>query len=372
MTVLTSAAGGEGGLDGAAEVVRAPDLVSSQLNWRRGQMDAFRGEAGAVYAKPSRLESIVVPDVALVTWAPFAVAAARRLAREQWFDCVITSSPPQSTHLVGLAVRRRVGAWIAELRDGWTFDPPRRGWPLGVQTRSDRWLEGQVARKADALVAATEPIAADLRDRFPGRVELITNGFDPEQTAPDGEADPLLDPDRYSVVHTGRLSVSGRDPRPLFEAVRSLDDGKLELVLAGPSSALEKELLDDEALARVAHSVGVLDEQRVRRLQRAADALLVVAEGASSKSVATGKLFEYLAAQRPILVLGEQTEAARIVAETGTGAATSATDPAEIAAALERLLDAGEQATPNQDAVSRYSYPELAARYASLIDELTG
>jgi hypothetical protein len=84
--------------------------------------------------------------------------------------------------------------------------------------------------------------------------------------------------------------------------------------------------------------------------------------------VATGKLFEYLAAQRPILVLGEQTEAARIVAETRTGVATSATDPDAIAAALRRLPELVPDG--DSDAVGRYSYPVLAERYARLIDDV--
>jgi hypothetical protein len=216
VTVVTSAAAGEGELEGAEDVVRTTDLVASPLNWRREQMDAFRGEAGAVYTRPSRLESVMVPDVAAVTWAPFALRATRKLVRARRFDCLITSSPPQSAHLVGLALRRQVGAWIVELRDGWTFDPPRPPWRLRAQERLDRSLEARVVRNASALVTATEPIAADLRARFGTRVEVITNGFDPEEAPPVEEGDPLLDSGRYSVVHTGRLSVSGRDPRPLF------------------------------------------------------------------------------------------------------------------------------------------------------------
>jgi hypothetical protein len=99
--------------------------------------------------------------------------------------------------------------------------------------------------------------------------------------------------------------------------------------------------------------------------------LLVVAQGASSTSVATGKLFEYLAARRPILVLGEQTEAARIVADTGAGVATSATDPRAIAAAVQRLAGAGPADGGDPEAVDRYSYAELAERYARLIDDVS-
>ena len=93
-----------------------------------------------------------MPDLSLGTWLPFALPAALGLARRRRFDCVLTSSPPPSTHLIGLALRRRGIPWIAELRDGWTFEPPHAPWPLGVQHAADRALERRVLGRADAVV----------------------------------------------------------------------------------------------------------------------------------------------------------------------------------------------------------------------------
>jgi glycosyltransferase involved in cell wall biosynthesis len=105
------------------------------------------------------------------------------------------------------------------------------------------------------------------------------------------------------------------------------------------------------------------------QLQQAADALLVLAEG-SSRRAATGKLFEYLGTDAPILVLGEESEAARIVAETGSGPVVSGSDPSQIAAALERLLDSPEARARDAAAVEPYSYPHVARRYAALIEDV--
>jgi hypothetical protein len=117
----------------------------------------------------------------------------------------------------------------------------------------------------------------------------------------------------------------------------------------------------------VVRVVGVLDRPRVLRLQREADTLLLITEGARRTSVATGKLFEYLAAERPILVLGDETEAARIVEETRTGTSTSSHDPGAIAAALTRATSAPP---PERDetALQRYAWPALAAEYARVIE----
>src|SRR5437660_5235856 len=141
VVVLTSALSGEGEIEGAARVVRVRDLIASPVNWRRRHYAALTGASPATYSRPSWLQSVVVPDLALVGWIPFAVPRALTLARRQDFDCVITSSPPPSTHLVGLALRRRGVAWIAEFRDGWTFEPPRARFPLAVQRSADRRIE---------------------------------------------------------------------------------------------------------------------------------------------------------------------------------------------------------------------------------------
>jgi glycosyltransferase involved in cell wall biosynthesis len=370
VTVLTSRVSGSGPIEGAERVVRTSDLLVSRLNWRRGHFEAFSGQGQGGYAEPSVLERVVVPDLSAVTWIPFALPAALRLAREEPFDCVITSSPPPSVHLVGLALKRRGLCWIADFRDGWTFEPQHSPWLTGAQVRADALVERRVVGRADALVGVTRPIVDDLRQRLGIRAELITNGFDPEEV-PDADADGLLDPDRLSLVHTGRLGAARSTPRPLLDALRRLRDSavadRLEVVFAGPLSAEEQALLGAPDLDGLVRPVGALERTRALALQRAADALLVITGGARRRSVATGKLFEYLAAARPVLVLGEETEAARIVAETGAGYSTSADDPEAIAAALRRLVDSPPTVETNAE---EYAYPELARRLAELIEDV--
>jgi glycosyltransferase involved in cell wall biosynthesis len=377
ITVLTSAVSGEGTIDGADEVVRTPDLIATRLNWRRRHFAALGGHSAATYSRSSRLESVFVPDIAAFSWVPFALRRAQALQRREGFDCVITTSPPQSAHLVGAALRRRGVPWIAELRDGWSFEPPRAAWPFGVQQRADRALEDALLRRASAAVAVTAPIVEDLQARFSIPVGLITNGFDPEDEPTGEEVGGLLDPERFSLVHTGRMAIARSTPAPLLDALRLLRstepelDGRLEIVFAGPLSADEAELLAGQDVSDMVRTVGALERPLALQLQRAADALLVITEGSTRRSVATGKLFEYLAAKRPILVLGEETEAARIVVDAGAGFAASADDPEEIAAALKRLLD-GDLSVPTGKALERYAYPKLAEEYSALIQRVVG
>ena len=133
---------------------------------------------------------------------------------------------------------------------------------------------------------------------------------------------------------------------PLLAALRLLaaDDPEqakqLEVVFAGSLTDEERRALAAPDLAGTVRFVGWLERPRALALQRAADALLVVTGGAERRSVATGKLFEYLASGRPILVLGDETEAARIVGETGSGLSAPASDPRRSQSALRRVLEA--------------------------------
>jgi glycosyltransferase involved in cell wall biosynthesis len=373
ITVLTSRISGDGPIEGAAAVVRTRDLFATQLNWRRRSFEAQTGLGAATYSRASRLESIAVPDLGAVGWLPFALPAALRLARREHFDCVITSSPPQSAHLIGRALKRRGLPWIAELRDGWTFDPPRPRFPTGAQRRLDQALERGALGQADAVIGISAPLAEDAAGRFGVRAEVITNAFDPEEEVDEAAADGLLRPGRHSVVHTGRMAVSGRSPAPLLAAVARLRPEvgeKLDVVLAGPVTEDERRLIAEAETGGVVRWVGSLGREQTLALQRSADTLLVLARGASGPSVATGKLFEYLGAGRPILVLGDGTAAAEIVRSAGAGIVASAENPAEIAAALERLVD-DPPSPAKPSAVEPYAFPAVAEKLAALIEEVS-
>ena len=111
--------------------------------------------------------------------------------------------------------------------------------------------------------------------------------------------------------------------------------------------------------------LGQLGRAEAVRLQRGADVLLLVTSRHSGE--ATGKLFEYLASGRPILAVGGMNEAARIVTETGTGAAVDSHDEEAVLAALRAAVAGGlPYAAP---AVStQYLYPSPAERVSELAE----
>jgi glycosyltransferase involved in cell wall biosynthesis len=376
VTVLTSVMSGSGPVPDAAHAVRTRDLLVSPLNWRRSGLAALQGDATAsVAATPSAIAAWAVPDLQLVGWLPFALPRALAMARGERFDCVITTSPPASAHLIGLTVQACGPAWVADFRDGWTFESQRSEWAHPVLGAVDRRLERLVVRHADAVSAVTQPIADDLARRFGRPVATITNGFDPDAVPADApEGNGLLSRDRRSLVHTGTLSYGGRSIEPLVEAFRILHATspgaaeRLEIALVGPVTDAEREAVKRSGMPDAFLLAGSLPHDQTLAVQRAADGLLVIT-GAGQTGVATGKLYEYMTANRPILVLGDDTAAAGIVERVGGGIAVARDDPHALADALRRFAEHPDALPrPAPAAVERFSYAHLASQMAGQVE----
>jgi glycosyltransferase involved in cell wall biosynthesis len=372
VTVLTTSAYGEGDPAGEEGVVRSADLqrVRARLHGR-DRVDALF-DSNTYSGRPHVLSRIVVPEPLVAAWAPFARRDGLRLHARERFDSVITSSPPESAHLVGRALQRRGVPWVADLRDGWTFEPIRPEFPTAVQRRLDGWLERRWLGAADTVVCVSRPAADDLHARLGIEPELIPNGWDPdlaEEAAAIDTAGRLLDPERVSLVYTGRFGSYGRDPTALIRALRVLarehpeEAAKLELVVAGPLTDEEAALMgSDVAPARIVVA-GTLARPDALALQRRADALLLLASSQRTQLL-NFKLFEYLAAGTPILALAAGTEAGRVVHEAG-GATVQADDVSAIVEALRRVVD-GDLKPSEPAARERYSYPGVAERMATV------
>lgn len=376
LTVITAAPPGYGGED-TNGVVRTGSLNSNpalrRLLLRRDRSSATPSpDARPTAVVPAPLWKVIVPDPWLVTWNPYALRTVRRELARRPFDCVVTSSPAESTHMLALALGRRRPPWVADFRDGWCFEPLREPFPLGVQRALDDRFERRVASSADVLVAATAPIADDLRRRFAVEARHVPNGFDPAAQVAE-QLPPEYDPDRLTLVHTGPLlGPRGRDPRPLLAALGRLRDeqpelgAQLQLLVAGRSEFDEAAVLAEAGLGDAVRHLSYLPRPQALALQRAATALVLLTSNARCE--ATGKLYEYLFSGRPIIALADGNEAARIVTETGTGVAVPPHDVEAITAALASALSGELGRVYRPHGLEPYRYPAPAERMAEAIE----
>ena len=373
ITVITSRlSGGQAQLE-MARVIRPADLESSPtLRRALRRSDPFPA-AGGADAEGPWWTKVVVPDGYLLTWVPFALRAARREIRDRDVHCVVTTSPPESTHLIGLGVRKLGAAWVTDFRDGWIFEPARPKFARGLDVL-DRRLESTVVTRADRVVATSEETAAEFHDRLGVDAVCVPNGWDTDEAPPTSGA-VLIGPSgaKRRLVHTGQLGVGTerRQPEPFFAALDRFYKqepglaGQLEIVLAGRKTAEDAALL-----ASLRDRTAVIDPAELSRgdalsLQRSADVLLVCANG----SRAPLKLFEYLAAGRPILHVGGDGAAARILRETSSGVTVSLDDVDGIVDRLREIALGTFGVDLEPRGIEHYSYAHLAEQMAAVVDD---
>ena len=279
---------------------------------------------------------LLVPDENM-PWSTLALPAALRIARREGIDAVLTTSPPGSLHLVGAAVKKATGAvWVADLRDSLTAHPHRRG----NESRLSRLKEtaaGGVARlvasQADAIVAASDAIAEEARTLKPrGRVVTIENGCDFDDFA----GLELHPGERLRITHAGSF-YGKRDPKPFLCALSEsgLDDVLVRFV--GEMRRSDLDYVEELGLGDRVEVTGYLPRRRSLELQRDSEALLLLIPeaGGRGRGVLSGKVFEYLAAERPILAaVPPDGAAAKLVEETGAGVVAPPDDVDALRAAL--------------------------------------
>jgi glycosyltransferase involved in cell wall biosynthesis len=251
--------------------------------------------------------NLFIPD-ARVWWVKPSVRRLKAYLKDHPVDAVVTTGPPHSLHLIGLALKRELGVhWIADWRDPWTnIDFYQQLKLTGWADRKHRRLEGDVLREADRTIAVGWTMAAELEALGAKHVDVITNGYDPADVpspaAPVDEA--------FSLVHVGSLTATRNAPG-LWKALALLcaQDpvfaAKLKLRFVGAVDHTVLASIAEAGLSEKVERVGpVSHAEAMRHMQRARVLLLLLNDTANARGILTSKLFEYLSVGRPLLSIG--------------------------------------------------------------------
>jgi glycosyltransferase involved in cell wall biosynthesis len=296
---------------------------------------------------------LLVPDEN-VSWNLTAIPAAIRIVRREGIDAVVTTSPPSSVHLIGAAVKRATGAaWVADLRDSVVAHPHRHAERLFVRAKEqgEHAVARLVTRQADAIVAVSEAIAEEMRARDPaGDVTTIANGSDF-----DDFAGILHRPsDTFRVTHTGSF-FGKRDPRPFLTALKGAGLDDVVARFLGDFRSSDREWAEEQGFGRQLELIPYAPRRTSLELQRDSEILLLLIPeaGGRGKGVLSGKVFEYLAAERPILALvPPDGAAADLIRESGAGVVVAPEDIEGIVAALRELHGRWRSGTLQPSALS--------------------
>jgi glycosyltransferase involved in cell wall biosynthesis len=300
---------------------------------------------------------LLVPDE-FVSWGLTAIPAARRIVREEKIDVLVTTSPPASLNLIGAAVRQATGvAWVADLRDSVAANPDRRVESLAVRMkeRVQASVAGLVAKRADAVVTVSDAISEEMRDLGAERVETIPNGCDFD----DFEGLEYRPGERFRITHTGTF-FGPRDPRPFLSALAEADGSVVARFVGGLRSA-DREFANELGLGDRVEEIPHVPRRSALELQRDSEALLLLLPeaGGRGRTVPSGKIYEYLAAERPILAaVPPDGVAAELVRRADAGVVVAPDDVAALTAAINGLRARWEKGALDNGSLS----PELKER----------
>ena len=284
-----------------------------------------------------------------ISWWLGAVPKGLSMIRRFRPDCIWSTYPIATAHRIACTLQRLSGLpWIADFRDPMAQD----GYPENPATwRSFRRLEERALRRAACGVFAAPGAARMYRERYPelpaDRIAVIENGYDEEtfEGLADGVREPLT-PGAKTLVHSGIVYPSERDPSQFFQALRRmLDDGVLgqgELrvrLRAAAHEALLQPMIERHGLRDVVELAPPIPYREALREMLRADGLLVLQASNCNEQI-PAKLYEYLRCRRPILGLTDpRGDTAAALRQAGTDAIAPLDAPEEIARVLRRFLD---------------------------------
>jgi hypothetical protein len=265
---------------------------------------------------------------------PWIFPAIKELKRQKkegiCYNYVLSSYGPPSSHIVGFFAKKFFNAhWIADYRDLWLENHIYVGvWPF---TWLERWIEKKIISRANAITSVSRHLAYVLQRKFPHvPASVIENGFDDDEIESARNNYFPIGENKFRIAYTGSIYRGKRDPVPFFRAVEELisdqeiDPSALEILFWGSTPEDVVVLIQKHQLSSVARYCGAVSKQDALSIQKSAHALLFLEWSESEHmDILTAKIFEYLAADRPIIGIGITSDSSvgRLIHASGSGIA---------------------------------------------------
>lgn len=309
-------------------------------------------------------------------WYGYALKAAENLIENKHFDAIISSSQPVTSHLIAKELKQRHDIpWVADLRDLWsqchgtTLQGPFRRW-------CEKRLELQTLKDADALVTVSHPLAEKLGNLHPAkRIYTVTNGFDPEDISK------VLPAGDFTITYTGSL-YHKQNPDILLQALDglrrhgSLQGRQIQVCFYGGRSLVLDKLIEKYDLEPYVKQYGLIPRSDALEKQRKSQILLLLDwNDPEETGIYTGKVFEYLAARRPILAVGgvKGGVVSQLLRQTHAG--IHCVDVESVLQTLATWLDEYGMSglvvyLGDESEIFQYSQKRMAEKYAKILNKL--
>jgi glycosyltransferase involved in cell wall biosynthesis len=302
-------------------------------------------------------------------WNRFALPKALEIIAKEGITCIITTSPPHSTQLIGLKIKKRIPGvkWVADFRDPWTdIYYYEQFYPVLISRKIDKWYEREVLKNCDKLITVSQSLKESLSLKVKGtklKAEVITNGFDESDFKDITSASPSL----FTITYVGTLSeaypIDG-----LIDVLSEIQNRNKHFLLRFVGLVPEnyhKKIIGKLNAGSVEIVPYIKHSEAISYMLNTSLLLLIIPDHKSSKAIITGKFFEYLASQKPILCLGpEDGDVAGIMADNGLGKCFSYYDKTKI---KNFVLAEMAQPTVISKNIEKFSHKNLAKKLVSCL-----
>jgi glycosyltransferase involved in cell wall biosynthesis len=354
--------------DATAGAIRKAGALNAQPNHRRPRFDRYLRSLGELVRS-----TLYFPDDT-VGWVPSGLVKAVELLRQERFDAVYTTSPPRSSPVIGLILKKLCGIpWVCELMDPW-YPPKRR-----IRRKCEDWLQQLLLRNADRVVVMVDQHGDELRSTFKvpnEKLIVIRNGFFEEDFAEEPAYQNCLSPEYFHLSHFG--TIYPENYGEFFPALRELLNERPELrqrlrlnLIGYPCEAVLR-LVQDSDFKDVVQVHGFIPERAdTLRMMRASNCLLLFwGRPDFSRLAIAGKTYDYLRVGRPILALTEEGGVKELVEQARAGLAASAKDTHAIKQALMKMLSSPCNGYPHParpEFVDQFRWDRLSRKLAEAL-----
>jgi len=310
-------------------------------------------------------------------WKSFALKAGAELLKSEKIDAIISCHPTIS-HIIARKLKEDSGIpWIADLPDLWSHNHNYPYTPL--RRYFDTCLELKTLSSADILTTVSEPWADTLRSLHKGKqVHSITHGFNPDEV----NEPPAELTAKFTVTYTGSIYTRKINPVKFFMALRELildgeiDTRDIEVRFYGVIADWVNKEIKQYGLTGVVNLYGRVSRGVAVQKQRESQLLFLTKwQDLRNRGAYSGKIFEYLAARRPILATDGSNDVVKdLLNETNAG--IDAPTIENIKDALQKMYHdyklRGEIVYNGIDAsINKYSHREITRKFSAILDHLS-
>ncbi len=313
-----------------------------------------------------------------IAWIKPAVEEIRNIISAKNIDVIFSTAPPYSNHLIGAEIRKEFDIpLVLDFRDDW-LENHLVSYPTRFHKKKMAKIESECLKTADKIIALNDSMKKSIESRLtnPVSVDVIPHGYDLEDFA-----------DKYPDMHQGKfwmlysgLFYGENQPDTFLKAVaQALEFAPymrehLVLQFQGGLDQRHQSLITELSLTDITRDLGyVKHEEAVKNLINADVLWFIVGHKRNYEKVTIGKMYEYMAAKKPILALIREGAAAEQLRKYGASYIVNPENIRDLAAKILEIWDQWKNGiipVTNSLFVTQYDREKLTEDLADVFNTL--